>query len=113
MAGRTIVARPGSSGRIVTASRKPWLVSSEAPKKAATQPTAATAIAGRSRGESGLAGGASSKVNTARTNAPAEIPATIPDHGRPAFDPPRRPPAKRPAPTAPERHPFQITAARP
>ena len=43
-----------------------WLVSSEAPKKAATQPTAASPIAGRSRGESGLAGGASSKVNTSQ-----------------------------------------------
>src|SRR5260370_24001022 len=109
MAGRTIVARPGSSGRIVTASRKPWLVSSEAPKKAATQPTAASAIAGRSRGESGLAGGASSKGNTARTSATAEIAATNQNHRRQAFDPPRRPPTKRPLAAAPQKHMFKNT----
>jgi hypothetical protein len=51
---------------------------------AATQPRAAKAIAGRSRGESGLAGGASSNVSTDRTSALAAIAAMILHSGRQA-----------------------------
>ena len=85
-------------------------MSSEAPKKAATQPTAASPIAGRSRGESGLAGGASSKVSTASTSATAETPATIQKSGRQAFDSACRPPMNGPSATAPKMHMFMITA---
>ena len=51
-------------------------------ENAATQPTTASAMAGKSRGESGFAGGASSNVNTASTRAKTEIPATIQNNGR-------------------------------
>ena len=85
-------------------------MSSEAPKNAATQPTAARAIAGRSRGESRLAGGASSKVRTASTRAAIEIPATIQNSGRHAFPWACSPPMNGPSATAPKMHMFMITA---
>ncbi len=86
------------------------MVSCEAPKKAATQPTVASAIASRSRGESRLAGGASSKVNTASNSAAADIPATIQNRGRQAFASACRPPMNGPRATAPKMHRFMITA---
>ena len=86
------------------------LSSSEAPKNAAAQPTAASAIAGRSRGESGLAAGASSNVSTARISALAAIAAMIQNSGRQACELACRPPIAGPSATAPKMHMFMIIA---
>ena len=104
-----MTATPPTSGRITSGSKKRWLVSSDTPKKAATHPTTASPIAGKSRGESGLAGGESSNVKTVNRRATAAIPATIQNSGRQAFDSACRPPMKGPSATAPKMHMFMIT----
>ena len=104
-----ITARPPNSGMIVTGSEKLWVVSSDTPKKAATQPTPASPIAGKPSGESGLAGGESSNVNRLSTSAPAATAATIQNSGRQAFDSACRPPMKGPSATAPKMHMFMMT----
>ena len=71
----------------------------------------ASAIAGRSRGESRLAGGVcASKVRTASNSAATDIPATIQNRGRQAFASACRPPMNGPRATAPKMHRFMITA---
>ena len=105
-----MTASPPSSGRVVSASRKPWLVSSAAPKKAATQPVPASTITGRPLGELGFAGGASWNVNTDSTSATAATAATVQNNGRQACASAWRPPINGPRATAPKMHMFMITA---
>ena len=84
------------------------VTSCEAPKKAATQPAAASASAGTSRGADGSAGGASSKVSTASTRADRAMAETIQNSGRQASASAWRPPMVGPSATAPKMHMFMI-----
>src|SRR5580704_15001760 len=106
----TIVARPPTSGMIVTGERNGCVSSSEAPKNAAVQPTAASAIASGSRGDSGSAGGASSNVSTARISELAAIAAMTQNSGLQACDWACSPPTAGPSATAPKIQRFMIIA---
>ena len=106
----TISARPVSIGAVALTSLKPWVVSWAAPMNAAAQPTAARAMAVRSVGALGSAGGASSNVRTAISSASRAIPATIQNSGRQAWASACTPPRNGPSATAPNTHMFMMTA---
>src|ERR1700761_2194801 len=93
---------------MATGLKNPWLVSSEAPQKAAIAPAAASPMALASRGAAGLAGGASSKVSKAMIRASTATPAAIQNSGRQPCDEAWAPPISGPAATAPKMHMFMI-----
>ena len=83
---------------------------SEAPKKAATQPTAASATGRGFRGALRSAGGASWKVSNDSSSAAPAMPATTQNSGRQPFAWAWTPPTSGPSATAPKMQTFRIIA---
>ncbi len=93
---------------MATGSRNAWVVSSDAPQNAATEPPAARAMARLSLGALRSAGGASSKVSRASMRPRTATPAAIQNSGRQAWNEAWAPPISGPAATAPKMHMFMI-----
>ena len=105
-----ISAIPTSSGTTATGSKNPCVSSCAAPKKASTEPDAASPIAIGSRGALRSAGGASENVSSENTSPRKAIPATIQNSGRQAWNDAWAPPMSGPAATAPKMQRLKITA---
>src|ERR1700745_4152921 len=99
---------PPSSGPMATGFKNAWVVNSEAPQNAATEPAVAKAMALPSRGALRLTGGASSKVSRASISARTAMPAAIQNSGRQAWNEAWAPPMSGPAATAAKMHIFMI-----